>query len=87
MEKFISSIAIRVALTKIANITKPNFLIIDEGMGNLDYENLSNIPILFNYLKSEFDFVFVISHLAIMRDMTDKIIEIDTTGKYSHIKI
>ena len=87
MEKFISSIAIRVALTKIANITKPNFLIIDEGMGNLDSDNLSNIPILFNYLKSEFDFVFVISHLAIMRDMTDRIIEIDTSKTYSSIQI
>lgn len=86
MEKFISSIAIRVALTKIANIAKPNFLIIDEGMGNLDSDNLSSIPVLFNYLKSEFDFVFVISHLAIMRDMTDKLIEIDSfTVGSSHV--
>jgi len=85
MEKFISSIAIRLSLIKLTNITKPNFLFIDEGMGNLDIDTLNSLPILFDYLQKQFDFVVVISHLTILRDMTEKLMEIDTSKKYSRI--
>ena len=41
MEKFISSLAIRVALINVSNLPRPNFLAIDEGFGTLDSENLN----------------------------------------------
>ena len=41
MEKFISGLAIRIALINVCNLPRPNFLVIDEGFGTLDNENLT----------------------------------------------
>jgi len=87
MERFISSLAIRVALLKASNLPKSNFLIIDEGMGSLDTEFLHGMQLMFDLLKSQFDFVIVISHLDNIRDMVDNILEIKSTNGYSHINI
>ena len=86
MEKFLSSLAIRVALTKVSCLPRPNFLIIDEGFGNLDSENLQALESLFEYLKTEYDFIMVVSHIDLMKDMVDELIEIDTTSGHSLIQ-
>jgi len=86
MEKFISSIAIRNALTKISNLPRPNFLIIDEGFGTLDSDNLNSISMLFDYLKTQFDFVLIISHVDQLRDCVDSLIDISTHDGFSSIK-
>jgi len=85
-EKFALSIAIRVALTNISNLPKPNFLIIDEGFGVLDAENMSHMSTLFSYLKSNFDFVMVVSHLDSMRDVVDQHIEITKDNGFSKVE-
>jgi DNA repair exonuclease SbcCD ATPase subunit len=85
MEKFISSLAIRTSLINITSLPRPNFLAIDEGFGVLDSENISNIYLLFDYLKSQFGFVMCISHIDTMRDIVDKLIEIKKTDGYSKI--
>jgi DNA repair exonuclease SbcCD ATPase subunit len=85
MEKFISSLAIRVALIKISNLPRPNLLAIDEGFGNLDSSNINSISMLFDYLKTEFDFVVIISHIDIMKDMVDGLIEINQNKGYSSV--
>jgi DNA repair exonuclease SbcCD ATPase subunit len=85
MEKFISSLAIRVALIKISNLPRPNLLAIDEGFGNLDSDNINSISLLFDYLKTEFDFVVIISHIDIMKDMVDGLIEISQNKGYSNV--
>ena len=85
MEKFISSLAIRVALIKISNLPRPNFLAIDEGFGNLDSQNINSISMLFDYLKNEFDFVVIISHIDIMKDMVDGLIEISRSKGLSRV--
>ena len=85
MEKFISSLAIRVALIKISNLPRPNLLAIDEGFGNLDSENINSLSMLFDYLKFEFDFVMIISHIDIMKDMVDGLVEISQNKGYSRV--
>lgn len=77
MEKFVSSLAIRVALINISNMPRPNFLAVDEGFGVLDKGNLNSLNLLFDYLKSKFRFCVVISHLEAMRDMVGDHIEIE----------
>lgn len=86
MERFISSIAIRVALLNISNLPRPNFLAIDEGFSSLDGDNVNNLHMLFDYLKQRFDFILVISHIDSMRDMVDTIMEIKKHGEYSYVK-
>ena len=85
MERFISSLAIRVALLKVSNLPKSNFLIIDEGMGSLDSEYLHGMQLMFDLLKAQFDYVIVISHLDNIRDMVDNIVEIKKVNGYSRI--
>ena len=87
MERFISSLAIRNSLINITNLPKPNFIAIDEGFTQLDSENMNQIYLLFNYLKTQFDFMMIISHIDVMRDMVDHFIDIKKEGDYSKISI
>lgn len=86
MERFISGLAIRVALINVCNLPRPNFLVIDEGFGTLDSENLQSLFMLFTYLKTQFDFVMIISHIDSMRDVVDGLIEIKKIEGFSHVK-
>ena len=86
MERFISGLAIRVALINVCNLPRPNFLVIDEGFGTLDSENLQSLFMLFTYLKTQFDFVMIISHIDSMRDVVDDLIEIKKVDGFSNVK-
>ena len=85
MEKFISSLAVRVALINISSLPRPTFLAIDEGFGNLDTNNINSIAMLFDYLKLQFDFIMIISHIDIMRDMVDGTVEINRINGASNV--
>lgn len=85
MEKFVSNIALRIALKNISIIPLPNFLFIDEGFSVLDDSNLNNLTKLFQYLKNEFDFILVISHIDKIKDMVDDIIYINTENNQTKI--
>jgi DNA repair exonuclease SbcCD ATPase subunit len=86
MERFISSIAIRVALINIAAIPKPAFLILDEGFSALDSDARSSLSSLFSFLKANFEFIIIISHLDELKDMVDSVIEIKKINGFSHIE-
>ena len=85
LEQFVSSLAIRVALINVSNLPRPNFIAIDEGFGCADSDNLAVMGVLFSYLKSNFDFIWIISHLDVMKDMVDTRIEINKDGGFSKI--
>jgi len=85
MEKFISSLAIRNALISISNLPRPNFLAIDEGLGALDAEHLSQMFLMLDYLKDQYEFIIMISHLDSTKDMVDKLMEIQKEGSFSKI--
>ena len=85
LEQFVSSLAIRVALINISNLPRPNFIAIDEGFGCADAENLAVMSTLFSYLKTNFDFIWIISHLDAMKDMVDNRIEITKDNGFSKI--
>jgi DNA repair exonuclease SbcCD ATPase subunit len=84
-EKFITSIAFRIAIMTISRKNKPTFFAIDEGWSNLDAENLGNIDRLLYFLKSHFTNVFVISHLDTIKSDLDKNITIEKKDGYSYI--
>ena len=85
MEKFISGLAIRIALINVCNLPRPNFLVVDEGFGTLDADNLSSLFMMMQYLKTQFDFIWMISHLEQMRDIVDGLIEIKKIDGFSKI--
>ncbi len=85
MERFLSSIALRIALIRITNLPKPDCLAIDEGLGVLDSTNLNSMHTLFTNMKDTFRFSLVISHIDVVRDMVDNIITIDRKNEMSYI--
>lgn len=87
MEKFVTGLAIRVALMSVSSLPRSNFLIIDEGLGVLDSENLGSMFMLFNMLKNEFEFIILISHLDVVRDVADTLIEIRRDNGYSYLSV
>jgi DNA repair exonuclease SbcCD ATPase subunit len=84
-ERFVASVAIRVALTNFSNLPKCNFCALDEGFGTLDSDNLSSMFSLFQFLKNNFDFILIISHLDALKDAVDKQIEITKEGNFSKL--
>jgi len=85
MEKFVSSLALRVGLINVSNLPSPNFLVIDEGFGTLDTDNLSNMKGAFDYLKTRFDSVFIISHLDTIKDFMDYLLPINVNNNKSSV--
>ena len=86
MERFISSLAIRVGLINVSNLPRSNFLAIDEGWGTMDSDNLNSVAQLFQYLKSQFQFTFVVSHIETMRDFVDTLLEIKKIDGSSSVR-
>ena len=86
MEKFISSLAIRIALINVSALPRPNFIAIDEGWGSLDADHISAVVNLFEYFRTKFDFSIIISHVDSMRDMVDNLIEVNKINGYSQIQ-
>jgi DNA repair exonuclease SbcCD ATPase subunit/predicted phosphohydrolase len=86
MEKFVSSLAIRTSLIGISTLPRPNFMAIDEGFGALDKSNLSSMAMLFDYLKTQFKFIMIISHIDSMRDIVDSHIEVNKVNGRSNVK-
>ena len=76
MEKMISSLAIRVALTNISSLPKTSMLIIDEGFGVLDDTNIDACTKLLESFKKWFKNIIVISHVDAIKDAVDNVIEI-----------
>jgi len=85
MERFISSLAIRIALINVSALPRPNFIAIDEGWGSLDAEHISSVVNLFEYFRTKFDFSIIISHVDSMRDMVDNLIEVNKQNGFSNI--
>ena len=86
MERFISSLAIRVGLMNVSNLPRSNFLAIDEGWGSMASDNLNSVHQLFQYLKTQFQFTFVVSHIESMRDFVDTLLEIKKVQGLSSVR-
>lgn len=87
MERFISAIAIRVALINISSLPKPTFFAIDEGLGVLDSTNLHQMYLLFNYIRDVFQFTLIISHIDVVKDMVDNALTVEIDNGFSKLYI
>ena len=85
MERFISSLAIRVSLINVSNLPRSNFLAIDEGWGTMDSDNINSVYGLFQYLKTQFQFALIVSHIDSMRDAVDTLLEVKKENNFSNI--
>jgi len=86
MEKMISSIAIRAALSRVSRLPKPSIFIIDEGFGALDENNLDMCAKLLSSLKMHFRNILIISHIDEIKDNVDHMIEITHERGKSYVR-
>ena len=80
-ERFISSLAIRIALMEISQLSSPNMMAIDEGWSCFDNENIGNIGVILDHLKMKFDFILTISHMQLIRQNCDTQISLEKDEK------
>lgn len=85
MEKMIGCLAIRVALINVSSLPKANFIIIDEGFGALDEENIESCIRMLRSLTQYFKHVIVISHIDTIKSSVDNIIEVQKDGYDSKV--
>jgi DNA repair exonuclease SbcCD ATPase subunit len=77
MERFVGGLALRVALSNLTTLPKPDFMIIDEGFGSLDETNAVACVSILRSLKRWFRFVLIVSHIEIIKDAVDMSIDIE----------
>jgi exonuclease SbcC len=85
-EKMITSLALRVALLNLSALPKPDILIIDEGFGSLDDENLQKCMEFLDVLKAYFKSVIIVTHVSPLKEVTDQLIEIIRDGHRSKVQ-
>ena len=85
MEKMVSSMALRVALSNISNLNKSDMFIVDEGFGSLDAQNIEAVTSLLHGLKRYYKMILVISHVEVVKDSVDGSLEISKNGKNSKV--
>lgn len=86
MEKMISAIAIRAALSRVSRLPKPSIFVIDEGFGALDENNLDMCAKLLSSLKMHFRNILIISHIDEIKDNVDHMIEITHERGKSYVR-
>lgn len=86
MEKMISSLAIRVALSNVSSLPKSDTLIIDESFGVLDGRQVEACNQLLISLKKWFKNIIIISHVEGIKEIADDMVEITRNKKDSHVR-
>jgi DNA repair exonuclease SbcCD ATPase subunit/DNA repair exonuclease SbcCD nuclease subunit len=86
MERMLASIAIRVALINVSSLPRADFFIIDEGFGSLDDVNIEACVRLLKSLDQYFKSVIIISHVDLIKESVDNIIEITKNNNVSCVR-
>ena len=85
LQKFMTSILMRIAMCKLFPKQSGDFICIDEGFTSLDEENQSNLPVFFAELQTHFKLIFVISHMVTIQRMLREPLEILKVGAHSKL--
>jgi DNA repair exonuclease SbcCD ATPase subunit len=85
MEKMIASLAIRVALINLSSLPKLDMLMIDEGWGVLDANNVGKVLELIQSIKTRFKSMVIISHIDAVKEVADNMITICDNGTESNV--
>ncbi len=78
-QTFLNNLVYRIALLELNPNMKPNFMIIDEAFDSADNNNKQEMKKLISYLRSQYDWLIIVSHDEDIKDAFDNIIEITET--------
>jgi len=86
-EKTIAATAIRLALLNVSSLPKSNIFIMDEPATALDTENMDGFIKILEMTRTQFDTVFLISHLDGLKDIVDTEIIIEKKNGYAFVNV
>lgn len=75
-ENFVTNFAIKYSLAEYAGSSTTNFTIIDEGFGSSDSDNLENFKKVFDFIRTENNFMIVITHIEKIKLYCDSYLNI-----------
>lgn len=75
-QTFLNNLIYRIALSELNCNMKSNFIIIDEALDSADANNKQEMKKLITYLRSQHDWILIVSHDDDIKDTFDSIIEI-----------
>jgi len=86
MQKFLLDLIFRISLTEISSVSCPKTLFVDEGFGALDKENFVGVANILQKLKSNFDSLFIISHISELNNYVDITVDIKRKNFLSQVQ-
>jgi DNA repair exonuclease SbcCD ATPase subunit len=86
-EKTISSLAIRVVMSKVSCLPKPNMIVFDEIFGKVAPENLELVGNFFQKCSEMFPNIFIITHIPQVKDWANKIITVSKKNEISSLTL
>ena len=86
-EKTVSSLALRMVMTKVSCLPKPNLIVLDEVLGKVANTNLELVGNFFQKCSEMFPNIFLITHNEIVKDWANNIITINKKNNISSLNI
>lgn len=85
-ERFLVNLSLKLALSTISGVSRPNFLVIDEGFGSADVINRGNLGMFLENLEHLYGLVLVVSHLPELGEiLEDRRLVIEEEGGGSYV--
>lgn len=84
-EKTASALALRTVLADISTIPQMNFLVLDEILSGVAFDNYDNIFSLISKSLKSYDFAFFITHVDAVKEYTDSTITIKKEDNVSKL--
>jgi len=86
-EKTIGSLALRVVLSRISSLPKPNIIVFDEVLGKVANENLESVGNFFQKCSEMFDNILLITHNPLVKDWSNNVINIEKVNDISSLTL
>jgi DNA repair exonuclease SbcCD ATPase subunit len=87
LEKTVSSLALRVVMSKVSCLPKPNIIVFDECFGKVANVNLDFVGEFFQKCSDMFPNIFIISHNPIVKDWAKNIITVNKVDDVSSLTL
>jgi DNA repair exonuclease SbcCD ATPase subunit len=87
LEKTVSSLALRVVMSKVSCLPKPNIIVFDECFGKVANINLDFVGEFFQKCSDMFPNIFIISHNPIVKDWAKNIITVNKVDDVSSLTL
>lgn len=84
-EKTMGSLALRIVLSRVSSLPKPNILVLDEVLGKVANENLELVGNLFQKCSEMFDNIFLITHNPLVQSWSNNVITINKIDNISYL--